>query len=84
MPRSIKYSYKENAALARAYKRGTDDPIAGTDQSAQMFFAKVIKAFANLSPANYAPGTYRDRSKESITQQLGKIKHDVQKFNASL
>jgi len=62
----------EECSSCKAYKRAMDDLIAGTDQSAQMFATKVMGVFAVYTPANYTTGTYKDYSRDSIMQQLGK------------
>jgi len=73
MPQRTKYSYHENAALAKAFKRAMDDAISRANQSADVFMGKVINALVLFMPDNYPMNTYKDQDELNLSHQIAKI-----------
>lgn len=86
MGRGKSWDSKENEVLARAWISASEDPIAGTDQTAKRFVQTVRRRFIEKGPdpSDVTEGRYGYRSAISIRQHFSDLSADVQKFSLSL
>jgi hypothetical protein len=88
MPQGKRWSVEECEALARAWINISEDvgseDLKGTDQTADVFWKRVIAAMQRLAPPDCV-GRYHNRAQNAImTQWTDKIAREVRKFNKSL
>lgn len=86
MGRKGAWSAEENEALAKAYVTIGEDPVFGTDQSADTFFAKVYEQWLkNMKFENIVEDDFRLRSASAAKAQWQtNVNKYVQSFSTLL
>lgn len=86
MGRGKAWDLEENETLARAWIAASEDPIAGADQKAKVFFNTLHRRFIEKGPppSKVLNGKYGFRSAESCRKHVADLSADVQKFNTAL
>lgn len=69
------YTEEEDFTLAKSWKVVSEDPIKGTDQSSNDFWANV-RAHASLSVPSF-----EQRFQDSLRQRFGTISRTISKFS---
>jgi hypothetical protein len=81
MGRGKKYDSVETEKLCLAWCHASNNPVVGNEQKSGSFWNEVQQKFVALTPANYVPGTYKDREATALQKYLQKhVFPSVNKF----
>lgn len=86
MGRGKAWDVDENCLLARAWVSASEEPVAGADQKAKVFFDTMYRRFVEKAPCfgNVVEGKYGFRSSESCLKHVAELSADAQKFEVAL
>lgn len=86
MGRGKAWDVDENAVLAKAWVSASEDPVAGADQKAKIFFETLHRRFGEQGPptASVVDGKYGFRTADSCRKHVAELSADAQKFGIAL
>lgn len=86
MGRGKSWSREESEAVAKAWKKASENKSTAREQNTKSFITKLYKHFVDLAPvdAENLDGRWTARSQTAVKTQFDAISDDVYKFNTVL